>query len=261
MNFNTVALMSPTKRPTIATLVGGPGIGKTSLAALFPDPIIMKTEDGTKSLDQIVNFNPSFKRENVAVFGDNGKDILFTNFQDMKDGIQYLRTAAHKRKTLIIDSVTQADTIFQAEVLKIDPKAKSINQAGGGYGAGWNMVANMHREIRELCGLLAEEREMNIVFIAHEALETVDSPDSESYMRGTLRMNAKCTQPYIDNVDLVAFLKLESFVVGDEKKRATSSGRRMISCHSTPANVGKNRFGIVSELDFDLTTNPLADYL
>ena len=261
MNFDTVALMSPTKRPTIATLVGGPGIGKTSLAALFPDPIIMKTEDGTKSLDQIVAFNPGFKRENVAVFGDSGKDILFQSFQDMKDGINYLRTAQHKRRTLIIDSVTQADTLFQAEILRTDPKAKSINQAGGGYGAGWNMVANMHREIRELCGLLAEEREMNIVFIAHEALETVDSPDTESYMRATLRMNAKCTQPYIHNVDLVAFIKLEAFVVGDEKKRATGSGRRMITCHSTPANVGKNRFGISQEIVFDLTCNPFAEYL
>lgn len=102
---------------------------------------------------------------------------------------------------------------------------------------------------------------MNIVFLAHEVLETVDSPDTESYMRSSLRLHKKSIQPYTDNVDVVAFIKLEAFVTGEEKKRATGTGRRLISCYATPSNVGKNRFGITSDIPFDLSCNPFEQYL
>ena len=257
MNFNTAALMSPSKRPLIGTIAGPGGMGKTSLAALFPAPIFLRVEDGTGSLSILHQFKPDFELKSVA------QSPVATHSDNLREMINSLRTDKHSRKTLVIDTVTQLDTLIQAEILKSEPKAKNINAAGGGYGAGWNMVANVHREIRELCGLLAEEREMNIIFLAHEALETVDSADMESFQRATLRMNAKCVQPYVDNVDLVAFLKLEAFTIGgeDQKKRATGSGRRLISCYAVPSNVGKNRFGISQDIPYDLSCNPFEQYL
>jgi hypothetical protein len=123
------------------------------------------------------------------------------------------------------------------------------------------MVSQVHREIRELCGLLAEEREMNIVFLAHAQNETVDSPDSDSYLRATMRLNSKSVGHYSDNVDLVGFIKLKTYVTGDEKKRAIGDGTRVIACYPTPSHISKNRFGIVADLPFDGVTNPFDAYL
>jgi hypothetical protein len=246
-NFNVAALMSPTKRPLIATFVGDGGMGKTTLGSLFPAPVFIRTEDGTQAIAH---------RQDVALF-----PVCKTTAQ-VKEAINSLRTEAHPFQTLVIDSITQLDVMIQAEIVAADGKAKSINAAGGGYGAGWNMVSNAHREIRELAGMLSEEREMNIIFLAHAQNETVDSPDSDSYLRATMRLNSKSVGHYSDNVDLVGFLKLKTYVTGDDtKKRAIGDGTRVIACYPTPSHISKNRFGITTDLPFDGQNNPFAAFL
>ena len=246
MNYNVGSLMSPTKRPLIATFVGDGGMGKTTLGSLFPSPVFIRVEDGTQAIAH---------REDVALFP------LAKKVADVKEAIQSLRTEAHPFKTVVLDSITQLDVMIQAEIIASDPKAKSINAAGGGYGAGWNMVSSAHREIRELLGLLSEEREMNVIFLAHAQNETVDSPDTDSYLRATMRLNSKSVGHYSDNVDLVGFIKLKTYVTGDEKKRAIGDGTRVIACYPTPSHISKNRFGITQDLAFDGVTNPFTAYL
>jgi hypothetical protein len=58
--------------------------------------------------------------------------------QDVLDAIEALATEKHEHKTLVIDSITQLATLIESEIVAADPKAKSINQAGGGYGAGYS---------------------------------------------------------------------------------------------------------------------------
>ena len=246
MNFNVAALMSPTRRPLIATVVGDGGMGKTTLGSLFPSPVFIRTEDGTQAISH---------RQDVALFP------VAKTVAQVKEAINSLRTEAHPFQTLVLDSITQLDVMIQAEIVAADGKAKSINAAGGGYGAGWNMVSQAHREIRELCGMLAEEREMNIVFLAHSTVETVDSPDTESYMKATMRLNGKSVGHYSDNVDLVAFIKLKTYVTGEDKKRAIGDGTRVITCYPTPSHISKNRFGITQDLPFDGQSNPFAAFL
>ena len=42
------SLSTPTgQRPVICTIFGEGGMGKTTLAAMFPKPVIIRTEDGT----------------------------------------------------------------------------------------------------------------------------------------------------------------------------------------------------------------------
>jgi len=247
MNFNMASLMSPTVRPIIMTIVGDGGMGKTTLGSLFPDPVFIRVEDGTQAISHM---------KNVALFP------VAKSTSNIIEAIESLRKEKHEFKTLVIDSITQMDVMIQAEIVAADPKAKSINAAGGGYGAGFQMVSAQHRIIRELCGMLSEEREMNIVFLAHSTVETVDSPDSESYMRGTIRMNAKSVGHYSDNVDLVGFIKLTTYVSGEDKKRAIGDGSRVIACYPTPSHISKNRFGITSDIPYVLDgNNPFAQFL
>lgn len=243
MAIDLSTLTKPTgQRLIICTIFGEGGMGKTTLASLFPKPVFIRTEDGSQSLAG---------NENVSLFpiAASSKDVL--------DQIEALATQEHDFKTVVVDSITQLATIIEHEIVAADPKAKSINQAGGGYGAGYNTAAEKHRQVREWAGALAYDRNMNVVFIGHADTETMDLPDMDPYGRYTVRMHKKSLPHYTDNVDLVGFVRLVTFTSGSgEKKRASTTGEREIICHPQPSSVTKNRFGITEPVIFKGTENP-----
>lgn len=233
-------------RPVIMTIAGEAGLGKTTLAASFPNPVMIRLEDGSMAIQGM----------DVAMFP------LCQSSTDAFSQITALATTEHGFKTLIIDSVTQLNTMLENEVVARDPKAKSINQAGGGYGAGYTAVAAEHGKLRDWVGALSKSKGMNIVFIAHADSETVSPPDLEDYTRYTLRMHKKSVSHYIDNVDCVAFIKQKTLVVGDsDKKKSFSDGTRIITCHPVASHVSKNRFGIDKDLPFIKGENPFKPFL
>ncbi len=245
MAINLSQLKKPDgNRPIIATLVGEAGLGKTTLASMFPNPVFIRTEDGTMSLSG---------RDDVSLFD------LANSSNDVLDQIEALATQEHNFKTVVIDSITQLATIIEKEIVEADPKAKSINQAGGGYGAGYNTAATMHGKVREWIGALAYERGLNVIFIGHADTETMDLPDLDPYTRYTIRMHKKSLPHYIDNVDMVAHIRLKTFTRGEgDKKRAISTGEREIICFPVASSVTKNRFGVTEPIPFTLDKNPFA---
>ena len=234
-------------RPCIFTFVAEGGLGKTTLAAMFPNPVFIRTEDGTQSIVGSNSFLFDLAQDTDTIF----------------DQISALVEQEHNFKTLVVDSITQLNTMIEAEVIASDPKnPRSLNQALGGYGAGHSAVAERHREFRQACGYLSKAKNMHIVFIAHADSETVDFPDSDPYSRYTIRMNKKSVGHYSDNVDCVGFVKLKRFLKGDaENRKAISDGTRIITCYPTPNHISKNRFGITEDLVFDLSGNPFEQYL
>lgn len=239
---------APAARPKIITICGEGGVGKTSLAAAFPAPVIIRLEDGVTDNMPGVICSPLIK-SSAEIF----------------EAINALATENHDRKTVVFDSVTQANILFEAEVTASDPSAQSINQALGGYGAGHNAVSDIHRRVREWAGMLSAAKGMHVVFIAHAESEQIDPPDGDSYMRYTLRMNKKSVSHYTDNVDCVGFVKLaRTLKTGTKKdgpKKVIGDGTRIITCQSAPAQVSKNRFGIKTDLAFEEGTNPLLPFL
>lgn len=236
------------QRPIICTLFGEGGMGKTTLAAMFPSPVFIRTEDGTASLAG---------NDNVSLFP------LATSTQDVLDAIEALATQKHDHKTLVIDSITQLATMVEAEIVANDPKAKSINQAGGGYGAGYSTAAEKHRQIRDWAGSLAYEKGMNVIFIGHADTEMLDLPDMDAFARYTVRMHKKSLPHYTDNVDLVGLIRLKTLIRGGDgdKKRAISTGEREIICHPQASSVTKNRFNVSEPLAFTFDRNPFADFV
>ena len=236
------------QRPVIMTLFGEGGMGKTTLAAMMPKPVFIRTEDGTASLAG---------NEGVSLFP------LASRSQDVFDAIEALASQPHDYKTLVLDSITQLATLIESEIVAADPKAKSINQAGGGYGAGYNTAAEMHRKVREWAGALAYDKGMNIVFIGHADTETMDLPDYDPYARYTIRMHKRSIQHYTDNVDLVGFIRLKTYLTGTgDKKRAVSTAEREIICHPQASSVTKNRFNIDKPVPFTFAGgNPFNDLI
>lgn len=235
----------PVTRPPIITICGDAGTGKTSLAATFPKPIVIRAEDGLQSIPV-----------------DNRPDAfpVLKKADDIWPQLIALLQEDHDYKTLIIDSVSACETLFMQSVMDSDGRAKSINQALGGYGAGVNAVAAMHTRLRKAAGLLNERKDMAVVFISHADLEAVRPPDADDYTRYSLRLMAKSLPPYVDDVDMVAFVRLASALRGEdgERKKVISNGDREVICHATAASVSKNRYGITDVLEFQPGENPFA---
>jgi hypothetical protein len=238
----------PADRPVIVTVCGDSGLGKTTLACSFPDPIVIRAEDGLQAIPA------EFRPDAFPVL--DGPDMLW-------DQLKALIHEEHNYKTLVVDSVTALERMFVQSVIDSDPKKpRGIQQALGGYGAGRDAVSGMHGRVRRAAGILAEKRGMNTVFVAHADTSRIEPPDSDAYMRYTLRLHEKSMPSYIDDVDVVGFLKLETFTTGDgERKKAISDGTRMLITYATAANVSKNRFGITEPIKVEIGVNPLAAYI
>jgi hypothetical protein len=247
--MSTLASISkPADRPVIVTICGDSGLGKTTLAASFPSPIVIRAEDGLQAI-------PLDKRPDAFP--------LLQSQSELWDQLIALLKEEHTYKTVIIDSVTALERMFTQHVVDSDDKKpKSINQALGGYGAGLQAVAGMHQRVRKACGMLNERRGMHVVFVAHADTETLELPDQDPYTRYNLRLGKKSVAPYVDDSDVVGFIKLETFTTGDgQRKKAISDGTRVLVCYATAANVSKNRYGITNDLTVQQGENPLAQFI
>lgn len=243
------SISKPAPRPPIITVIGDAGTGKTSLAATFPNPIVIRAEDGVTRIDRSLERPDAFPS--------------LTEAGQLWDQLMALLNEDHQFDTLVIDSVTKLEELFVREILDKDQRAKGINQALGGYGNGPAAVAAMHARVRKAAGLLNERKSMAVIFIGHADLETMRLPDSDDYQRYSLRLMPKSIAPYVDDVDLVALVRLTSALRGDEgeRKKVVSDGSRELVCHATAASVTKNGLGITAPLDFEPGSNPLASYL
>lgn len=248
MAFSLSSLSKPVSRAIHATVVGEAGMGKTTLAATFPKPVFIRTEDGMASLAGM----------DVQAFP------VARSFSEVMEQIAVLAREEHDFKTLVIDSITQLNTIIEKEIVESEPnpKNRSMPKCCGGYGAGYAMASEMHRQIRERCDWLNDKKGMHVVYIAHADVETIEQPDQDAYGRYTLRLHKKSVSHYTDNVDLVGYVKLETLTHGDgPKKKATTTGSRIVTCYPTPNHVSKNRFGITSDLTLKQGVNPFAKFV
>lgn len=242
-------ISKPNRDKYMVTIVGESGMGKTSLAATFPKPIFIRTEDGFTT----------FAGENVP-----DSFPIARKFDEVVEQLLTLGKEDHEYETVVIDSVTSLNYMIESEVVASDGRATSINNACGGFGAGYSTVAEMHSKIKRICDKLNEKKKMNVVFIAHAIVEDVTTPEYDPYMRYTIRMHKKSIGHYEEQVDVVAFLKQNMFLKGDDnnsKNRAVTDGSRIVTCYKTPSHISKNRFSIDKDLIFIKGENPFAPFI
>lgn len=239
----------PADRAVMATIFGDSGMGKTTLACTFPKPIVIRAEDGLQAI-------PLESRPDAFP--------LLTKSDDLWEQLTGLIREDHDYKSVVIDSATALERLFTADILASDPKKpNSLAKALGGYGAGFEALATYHARVKNAANLLIA-RGINVIFTAHAEVEHIELPDADGFDRYSLRLHKKSIGIYLDEPDLVGYIRLQTFTRKadeDSTAKAISTGERVLTCHAVAANRSKNRYGITEDLPVELGSNPLTAYI
>lgn len=219
------------QKPLKVCLYGVEGIGKTTFASQFPDPLFVDLDKGSAWLDV------------ARVHADNWKDL-----------IEIIKTVYNEKpcKTLVIDTADAAERLCIKHICGEQGK-KGIEDFG--YGAGYTYLAE------EFAFFLTQLETVitsgiNVVLLAHATMKRVSKPDDMGeYDHWELKLNTKTTNKVAPLVkewaDLLLFANYKTIVVTTDgnKKKATGGERVMYTTH-TPFADAKNRFGLPEELPF-----------
>ncbi|MFO0236947.1 MAG: ATP-binding protein, partial [Betaproteobacteria bacterium] len=182
-------------------IYGPPGLGKTSLAASFPDPVFLQIEDGFPH--DLGEVPPHWGREQLR------------SFDGVMDALQALYTDDHDRKTLVIDSLDKLEPWVWAKTCARN-RWRDIEEPG--YGKGYLAADVEWRELIEATNALRTERHMTIVFIAHSTVMTAPDPVNVEYQRFDIRLQKRAIALFQDEMDAILFLNQEVSIVADDPK-------------------------------------------
>lgn len=265
----------PKVKPPMITIVGTPGTGKTTLGALFPNAIILPTEDGTTVFENwsddvqpaVLPRLPKAQKDDAGNMARSSKDTL-------GGIIDELMTADHSYQTLVIDSITTLAGLFEHEIVLRDGVG-TVADAAGGFHKGYGEVASWHADFIYKCEQLRAVKNMAIVFLAHTGIKKIrNRPDAAAdYSVFSLDMDNQALSSYIAQSDAVLYLKKEEFVSGQETNRkgqTTKYGRVTQTGNRTLITTGdgqvgyinaKNRYNMPAELLVPHGENPIIQYI
>lgn len=266
-------LTKPLTQPPLITIVSTPGVGKTTLGALFPNPVFIMAEDGSAVFDTWEEsakpmIFPKLPRAKVE-----DKVLKVSTLDALLDQLRSLIGQKHDYKTVIIDSVTSLHTMFEHELCEIYG-VDNAAEAAGGYGKGYKVIKEMHAKVKDACDHL-RARGIAVIFLAHTGTKKVkNSPDSTSeYTVYTLQMHEESVPIYVDLCDAVIYLRQEEIVSGavtDKKNNTTKFGkitmtsdRSMITSSDGRKGyvLAKNRYKLEPSIPFAEGENPLLDLI
>lgn len=265
------AAKKPELKAPMMTIIGGAGVGKTTLAALFPRPIILQSEEGDSVFD---TWADEAKPDVISMAGKKKP------YQFIMEFIRELYTTEHEFKTVIVDSNTALNLMLEkqvvAEEIEQGLKTTNIADACGGYHKGYIYVASLHAEIIRGFDALRKEKGITVIFLGHsEIIKIKNNPDDASeYAVFGLSMHQKSANNYINNCDAVLYLTKEKFITGAEISRktgattkfgrATESGNRILVTSGdgkTGYISAKNRYDLEPEIAVPHGTNPLLEQI
>lgn len=216
-------------KPLKVVIYGPEGIGKTTFASQFPNPIFIDTDnEGTSFIDAKKLPDP-------------------TDWSMLMQEVQF--TAVNRPgKTLVLDTADWAETLAKQYLMNKN-HWKAIDSAN--YGAKYVALAD---EIEKLLQALNQvvTAGMNVVITAHAQLKKQELPDEiGAFDRWELKLERRDSAMIKEWADLLLFADYKTTVVTDSNNHAKAQGgeRVMYTTHK-PTWDAKNRLGLADQLPF-----------
>ena len=219
--------------PLKVVLYGVEGIGKSSFAARFPQPVYIDTEGGTGRLD--VQRLPAPD-----------------SWQMLLEEVDAAAAGQVPCQTLVLDTADWAEKLCMAGVCARF-KVKGIEDIG--YGKGYTYVKeDFARLLDALDKVVAAGR--HVVVVAHAVVAKFEQPDAVgSYDRWVMKTSKQVAPLLREWCDMLLFANYKTVVEksgsGPSAKNKASGARRVLYTTHNACWDAKNRFGLPDEVPFD----------
>lgn len=232
--FNVI---SGVQRTAIKTLIYGPeGIGKSTLAAMWPNPIFIDLEGGTNQLPVVRLESPS-------------------SWSMLRAELTAIKNREVPCSTVVIDTMDAAERMCAEYIMARDGK-KSIEEWG--YGKGYTIL---QEEFGRLLDYLTDTAAsgINVVVLGHSTMRKFERPDeSGAYDRFELKLTKQVSPMVKEWADMVLFCDYKTYVETNKAGKAKATGgARVIRTTHAPTWDAKNRFGLPDELPLKLGEMPI----
>lgn len=213
-------------------IYGCEGIGKTTLAAGFPDPLFIDTEGGTAHMDVKRVEPPRDWRELLMIIDEVAKDTEIC-------------------KTLVLDTADWAEMMAVRKICA-DYRLQSIESAG--YGKGYTYLQEEFSQLlRAFDSVIAAG--VNVVVTAHAKMRKFEQPDEMgAYDRWEMKLTKQVAPLIKEWCDMLLFCNFQTqVIVGSDGKAKAQGGKRMLYTTHHACWDAKNRHGLPDEmpLSFD----------
>lgn len=218
------------KKQAERVVVYGPeGIGKSTFAAAFPDPLFIDTEGSTSDLD-------------VARLPDP------KTWNDVVSEIGYVLQHPECCKTLVIDTADWSEKLCARFVCE-KKQVSGIEEFG--YGKGYVYLAEeFQRFLRALNKV--SSLGIHVVLTAHAQMRKFEQPDEAgAYDRWELKLEKKTAPLLKEWATMLLFANYKTLVIKDSNNKAKArGGKRVMYTEHHPCWDAKNRKGLPAELPF-----------
>ena len=230
----------PIPRAQRITIYGPPAIGKTTLAARFPDVILIDTEDGSTHLDL--------------------RRITVKDYPSLCEALRALRDIDTPCQTVAVDTIDYVELFLRDEVCR---QHKIDGIEGLGYGKGWVYLTEKFTEFvsRYFDPLISKG--IHVVVVGHASPKRITYPGMDAFDRWELRLYSGCANRLKEWSDAVLFLNWKTRVtIENGKPKGLGGTERAIYTTHSAAHDAKTRIALpeVVPCDFSAIGRLLCDW-
>lgn len=218
------------KRPLKVVIYGAEGIGKSTFASQFPEPLFLDTEGGTSSLN--------IRRVKC---GSSWEYLLSCVNEVIKD--------PSICKTLVIDTADWAESLCTKYVCE---KYRKSNIEEFGFGKGYVYLQDEFSKLLTALDKLIELG-VNAVVTAHGKPRKFELPEEAGqFDRWEMKLTKQVAPLLKEWCDMLLFCNYKTYVVTTENNtKKAQGGKRVVYTSHHACWDAKNRYGLPDELDLD----------
>ena len=219
------------KRPLRVVIDGVEGVGKTTFASGFPNPLFIDLEKGTHSLN--------VRRTQVP-----------ETWTELMEIVRDVIANPSVCRTLVIDTGDWAEHLCEKDVCETQ-RVSGIESVG--YGKGYTYLRETFAELLALLDKVIDAG-VNVVMCCHTQIKKFELPDEQgSFDRYELKLSKQVSPLVREWCDIQLFANFKTYVIETQNKQHKGTGgtRRVMYSNHTASWDAKNRHGLPDEMDFD----------